>query len=126
NTDSRPYSVIDEGWAEGPFSGHCGHGPWVGNPRFGDMGAFATRLKAIGVRPGIWFRPLTPLPDTPASWSSGRNKAYLDPTIPEVLDHVESHLRRFTGWGYEMIKHDYTTFDLFGKWGSDMGASPTK
>lgn len=49
----------------GPFEGRFGHGPWEGNPRFGEMGAFATRLKGLGVRPGIWFRPLTPLADSP-------------------------------------------------------------
>ena len=125
STDNRPYSVIDEGWAEGPYQGRFGHGPWVGNPRFGDMGTFATRLKSLGVRPGIWFRPLTPLPDTPASWASKRNSRYLDPTLPEVHEHVASHIRRFVGWGYEMIKHDYTTWDILGLWGFEMGASPT-
>ncbi|AIE84324.1 twin-arginine translocation signal domain-containing protein [Fimbriimonas ginsengisoli] len=124
--DNRPYSVIDEGWAEGPFQGNFGHGPWVGNPRFGDMATFAARLKGLGVRPGIWFRPLTPLPDTPQSWRSARNSRYLDPTIPEVREHVASHIRRLVGWGYEMVKHDFTTWDLLGMWGFEMGASPTR
>jgi len=125
STDNRPYSVIDEGWAVGPYEGNFGHGPWVGNPRFGDMGAFATRLKGLGVRPGIWFRPLTPLPDTPGSWRLGRDDSYLDPTIPEAANHVTEEIRKFVGWGYEMVKHDYTTFDLMGQWGSQMGPSPT-
>jgi alpha-galactosidase len=90
------------------------------------MGAFASRLKGLGVRPGIWFRPLTPLPDSPASWQLSRNKDYLDPTIPEVHEHVAQHLRRFVDWGYEMVKHDFTTWDLMGRWGFEMGASPTK
>ena len=125
NADNRPYSVIDEGWAMGPFNNNFGHGPWEGNPRFGDMGAFATRLKGLGVRPGIWFRPLTPLPDTPASWRLARTKEYLDPTLPEVHEHVRAHMKRFVGWGYEMVKHDFTSFDFFGKWGMQMGPSPT-
>ena len=126
NAENRPYSVIDEGWAEGPFNGKFGHGPWVGNPRFGDMAAFAARLTGLGMRPGIWFRPLTPLPDSPDSWRLSRDRAYLDPTIPEVREHVASHIRRLVGWGYEMIKHDFTTWDLLGRWGSEMGPSPTK
>ncbi|MDR3692062.1 MAG: hypothetical protein P4L46_21965 [Fimbriimonas sp.] len=126
NHENRPFSVIDEGWAEGPFNGHFGHGPWFGNPRFGDMGAFASRLRGMGVRPGIWFRPLTPLPDTPDSWRSKRDAQYLDPTIPEVHEHVASHMRRFVDWGYEMVKHDFTTFDILGKWGFEMGPSPTR
>jgi alpha-galactosidase len=126
DSENRPYSVIDEGWAEGPYHGKFGHGPWIGNPRFGDMGDFATRLKGLGVRPGIWFRPLTPLPDSPESWRLGRDPAYLDPTIPEVLEHVASHIRALVRWGYEMIKHDFTTWDLLGRWGFEMGASPTR
>lgn len=126
NTENRPYSVIDEGWAMGPYENRFGHGPWVGNPRFGDMAAFADRLKKLGVRPGIWFRPLTPLPDSPASWALSRDHAYLDPTIPDVQQHVSAHIRRFAGWGYEMIKHDFTTWDLCGLWGFQMGPSPTK
>ena len=124
--DNRPYSVIDEGWAMGPFGGRFGHGPWEGNPRFGDMGAFAQRLKGLGVRPGIWFRPLTPLPDSPAAWSSGRDKGVLDPTLPEVKAHVAGEMRKFVAWGYEMVKHDFTSWDLLGRWGGDMGPSPTR
>ena len=126
STDNRPYSVIDEGWAEGPYNGKFGHGPWFGNPRFGDMGEFAQKLKGHGVRPGIWFRPLTPLPGTPASWLSKRDSRFLDPTIPEVHEHVALHVKRFADWGYELVKHDFTTWDLLGLWGFEMGSSPTK
>ncbi len=124
--ENRPYSVIDEGWAMGPFNGKFGHGPWEGNPRFGDMAAFASRLRGLGVRPGIWFRPLTPLPDSPDSWRLSRDKSYLDPTIPEVREHVSKEIRKLVGWGYEMVKHDFTTWDLLGLWGFEMGPSPTK
>ncbi len=122
---NRPYSVIDEGWAMGPYNGNFGHGPWEGNPRFGDMGAFADRLKRLGVRPGLWFRPLTPLPDTPQSWRLSRDHDYLDPTLPEVHEHVTTQIQKFGGWGYEMIKHDFTTWDFTGRWGMQMGPSPT-
>jgi len=125
NVDNRPYAVIDEGWAMGPFNGNFGHGPWEGNPRFGDMGAFAHRLKALSVRPGIWFRPLTPLPDTPESWRLSRDKSFLDPTIPEVKDHIAKEIKKFGEWGYEMIKHDFTTWDFCGRWGFQMGPNPT-
>ncbi len=123
STDAnRPYSVIDDGWSSG---GQLGHGPWVGNERFGDMGALAGRLKARGVRPGLWFRPLTILPGQPDSWKLSRNKGALDPTIPEVQAHVADHMKRFAGWGYEMVKHDFTTWDLLGRWGAGMGPNPT-
>jgi alpha-galactosidase len=126
DTENRPYSVIDEGWAMGPFNGNFGHGPWIGNPRFGDMDVFADRLKGLGVRPGIWFRPLTPLPDTPSSWKLSRDPAYLDPTVPEVRSHVGAEIRKLVGWGYELVKHDFTTWDLLGRWGFEMGPSPTQ
>ncbi|RYG44880.1 hypothetical protein EON79_13935 [bacterium] len=90
------------------------------------MGAFADRLKGLGVRPGIWFRPLTPLPDSPMTWRLSRSDAYLDPTIPEVREHVAKEIRKFAGWGYEMIKHDFTTWDLMGRWGFQMGSSVTQ
>ncbi len=28
-------------------------------------------------------------------------------------------------WGYEMVKHDFTTFDIFDKWGFEMGGNLT-
>ena len=122
---NRPYSIIDDGWAKGP-DGNLGHGPWVGNKEFGDMGAVAARLKGLGVRPGLWFRPLTALPDTPDSRRLARNRDAMDPTLPETLAHVRAHFERFQDWGYEMIKHDFTSWDLFGRWGSTMGTSVTK
>ncbi|HEY0868341.1 MAG TPA: hypothetical protein VGE01_13230 [Fimbriimonas sp.] len=126
NPDNRPFSVIDEGWAMGPFENRFGYGPWEGNPRFGDMAAFAERLKDLGVRPGIWYRPLTPLPGTPESWLLPRNSDYLDPTVPEVREQIACEVRKLTAWGYEMIKHDFTTWDLLGRWGFEMGPSPTR
>jgi alpha-galactosidase len=124
--DNRPFSVIDEGWAMGPYENNFGHGPWVGNPKFGDMGKVAGRLKGIGVRPGIWYRPLTPLAGTSETWRLQRDRSLLDPTIPEVLAQVADHIRRFVGWGYEMVKHDYTTVDIFGQFGMRMGATPAR
>ncbi len=123
--NNRPFSLIDEGWAMGPFNGTFGFGPWEANPNFGDMAKVANHLNGIGVRPGIWYRPLTVLPDTPESWKLSRDATYTDPTIPEVLEQVKSEISKFVGWGYEMIKHDFTTWDICGKWGFQMGASVT-
>lgn len=118
---NRPYSVIDDGWSQGGL----GHGPWLGNGKFGDMGELAGRLKKIGVRPGIWFRPLTTLKDQPDDWRLSRDNQYLDPTVPGALEAITANIRRLRGWGYEMLKHDYTGWDLFGRWGFSMGSTIT-
>ena len=34
-------------------------------------------------------------------------------------------MREATGWGYEMVKHDFSTYDLLGQWGFEMGPQPT-
>lgn len=119
DANNRPYSVIDDGWSQGGL----GHGPWFGNDRFGDMGKFAERLKGLGARPGLWFRALTAVPGQGENLRLRNPQGYLDPTLPEVRAHVLEHMRRFAGWGYEMVKHDYTTYDLFGQFGPSMGAS---
>jgi alpha-galactosidase len=50
----------------------------------------------------------------------------LDPTVPEVAKKVADDIGRLRTWGYELIKHDYTTFDIFGRWGFQMGTSLTR
>jgi alpha-galactosidase len=51
--------------------------------------------------------------------------AYLDPSIPDVLDWVGADFKRITDWGFELIKHDFTTYDIFGRWGFQMGSEIT-
>ena len=34
-------------------------------------------------------------------------------------------VRQVVKWGYELVKHDFSTYDLLGKWGFEMGAEPT-
>ena len=45
------------------------------------------------------------------------NKPVLDPTIPENLERVKSYFKLYGQWGYEMVKFDFTSFDIFGKMG---------
>jgi alpha-galactosidase len=45
---------------------------------------------------------------------------YLDPSVPGVLDLVRQDVARLHHWGYELIKHDFTTFDVVGRWGFEM------
>jgi len=78
-----------------------------------------------GTRPGIWVRLLVAQPGQPEGWKLARDRALLDPSVPEVRAYVTATMRRLRGWGYELIKHDYSTFDLTGRWGFQMGDEMT-
>ena len=38
----------------------------------------------------------------------------------------QADVARVRTWGFELLKHDYTTYDLFGRWGFQMGTALTK
>lgn len=119
---ARPFSVIDGGWENG-------------TPRWPDMGRLAEGIKQRRARPGIWVRPLEApagsanqllLPDARFGQATGRAQqlAY-DPTVPEAQQQIRNKLRQAATWGYEMVKHDFSTYDLLGQWGFEMGPLPT-
>ena len=118
----RPFSVVDGGWVNGSAA-------WP------DMGALADGIKQRTARPGIWIRPLEApqdtsrgllLPDTRfgEKLTRARELAY-DPTIPEARERIGAKMRQAVAWGYEMVKHDFSTYDLLGQWGFEMGPMPT-
>jgi alpha-galactosidase len=119
--DNRLFCVIDAGWQVG---GVTAGGPWDrGNRLFGDMAQVAEGIRGAGVRPGIWIRPLPTMERVPESWICGRvpEGALLDPSVPEALEQIRGDLRRLTGeWGYELVKHDFSTYDLLGAWGFEL------
>ena len=39
---------------------------------------------------------------------------------PAVKEYVKADIERIKEWGYELLKHDFTTFDLFGAWGGNL------
>jgi alpha-galactosidase len=112
-----PFQVIDAGWF--PSVG-CNGGPYVtGNENFPDLPSLAQEIKATDVRPGIWIRPLLTTEPHPTDWYLPGG-TYLDPSVPGVLDLVRQDVARLHHWGYELIKHDFTTFDVVGRWGFEM------
>ena len=126
---NRPYCVIDAGWTPGS---DCPGGPWNAGDakRFPDMPGLAADMKKRGVRPGIWMRPtaLTKV-DDPRRLRTGPGGAQekpLDLTLPENLSLIHDDVARVRSWGYELIKHDFSTCDIFGRWGFDMGAELTE
>jgi len=122
---NRPYCVIDGGWTPG---GVGPGGPWTaGDPKtFPDMPGLAADMKKLGVRPGIWMRPTAlSIVDDPRRIRSGpfdKREQPLDLTLPENKTLIHDDIARIRSWGYELIKHDFSTYDLFGRWGNQMGA----
>lgn len=115
---ARPYMIIDDGWQMNrTYSGsnYIG-GPWIPNDRFPDMQKLTDAIHAKGANTGIWFRPLLTLGEIPQeallAWNAGGQ--VMDPSHPYTLERVEQDARRIRDWGFDMIKHDFTTFDLFG------------
>lgn len=130
--DNRPFSVIDAGWAafSPALPGDC---CWQDdfsrpNAKFPDMTKLGGEIRQLGMRPGLWTRPLCAAHDTPANRLlppiAGRNdpkKPVLDPTIAENVALIQRNFVTYQKWGYELVKHDFTTFDLLGRWGFEMG-----
>ena len=125
--ENRPYMVIDDCWQEHHRLNEYNGGPWTkGNAKFPDMKALAQKLTAKGVRPGIWVRLLQNEAQTiPQQWRLPLNGC-LDPSHPDALEYIKNDVKRICDWGYTLIKHDFSTFDLFGRWGFEMNPLITK
>lgn len=118
----RPYAVVDEGWNERSAA-------------FPSMAKFAEQVKQKTVRPGIWIRALEAAPESnakmllPAKRFGQRTERFkelaFDPTIPEAIALVTQRVQALADWGFELVKHDYSTYDLLGQWGYEMGPQPT-
>ena len=116
--DNKPFQVIDDCWQPKKC---CG--PWYPNRKFKDMEKLAREIKEIGARPGIWVRLLNNKDRAlkkDMRIHRGRSKQYLDPTHPEVQKYIRADIERIKNWGYELIKHDFSTADLFGSFGGDL------
>lgn len=124
--DNRPFFVTDDGWQIQRGDGYIG-GPWrAGNNRFPDMKALAAEIRAQDVRPGIWVRLLQNRTEELGTDCRLRKTTdLLDPSHPAVQAYIAQDLHTVTEWGYELIKHDFSTFDLLGRWGSAMGRQIT-
>jgi alpha-galactosidase len=132
SSDSNPaFMVVDMGWGKALE----GAGPWnQENSRLPDMPGITAQIRKRGVRPGIWVRPLLTVEALPEKWQLKVKRAegtyqpplfVLDPSVPEALAYIQEGLRGVAGWGFELIKHDFSTFDLLGRWGFQMGAEVT-
>lgn len=123
----RPYAVVDDGWSvDGIADGRgASGGPWaVGRGDFADMASVAGSIVAEGARPGLWFRPLLwrePHRAALRGWDGGWA---LDPSHPATVEMVSDSVERFTDWGFQLVKHDFSTYETLGRWGFQMGPRP--
>ncbi len=118
--NTRPQVVIDDGWQD--------------PARFPSMPDLAAQIRGRNLNPGLWVRPLRPdkavdaawlLPDQRFGKNASHNNLALDPTVPEALDEAMKTIRQAVGWGYTFIKHDFSTWELFGRWGYQMRGQVT-
>jgi alpha-galactosidase len=114
----RPFVVIDDGWQD--------------KKRFPDLADLAAQMRSSGARPGIWIRPLraeervraTRLRSKRFGDAAAEEISAYDPSVPDGMNATLRSVLDARAQGFEFIKHDFTTFELFGQWGRDMGAQP--
>lgn len=118
-TKHRPYMIIDDGWQlnrtydRGAYIG----GPWIPNDRFRDMTSVADAIHRKGAKAGLWFRPLLTLADIPEEAKLEKASCggvLLDPSHPYTLERVYNDAATIRAWGFDLIKHDFSTIDFFG------------
>lgn len=116
--ENKPFQVIDDCWQK---KSCCG--PWVANRKFKDMKKLADEIKQAGARPGIWVRLLRnkdrAITKDMRILRKGK-RTYLDPTNPKAQEYIKNDITRIKNWGYELLKHDFSTADLFGDYGGDL------
>lgn len=117
-TIHRPYMIIDDGWQLNRTYGLGAYigGPWMPNDRFPDMYKLTSSIHERGVNTGIWFRPLLTLGRIPeeAKLANSAGGQIMDPSHPYTLDRVRKDAATIAGMGFDLIKHDFTTVDIFG------------
>jgi alpha-galactosidase len=117
----KPLAIVDDGWQD--------------KRAFPDMEALTAQIRSRGARPGLWIRPMRAQQDSnrklllPEARFGNRKERFgdlaYDPTIPEARQIALDTMREAVRLGNDLVKHDYSTYELFGAWGSEMGPSIT-
>lgn len=114
----RPYMIIDDGWQKHriPGAGNYIGGEWLPNDKFADMQKMADAIHEKGAKAGVWFRPLLTRENVPqeAILSEENGGIVMDPSHPFTLEKVYQDAKRLSDWGFDLIKHDFSTIDITG------------
>jgi alpha-galactosidase len=124
---NRPFMVVDDGWQANRQGGHTPDNPWDRtNAKFGSsMADLSAKIKQLHAHPGLWYRPLEAWSSAPKEQKLRGSKDVFDPSVPAVRQRIVEDMRRFHGWGIEFVKHDFSTIEMLGKWGKDLGGKGT-
>lgn len=128
---NRPYCLIDAGWAciaPGKTSANCwSDNFYTPNKNFPDMKALAAQIKGYSMRPGLWMRPLCAAYGAPERLllpchnpNEPATDRILDPTVEENRAYFRKCFKAYRDWGYQLVKFDFTAYDILGKWGFQM------
>jgi len=124
--ENRPFAVVDDGWqlsAErcGDVGGVKNEDQWGGvNAAWKmPMDEFCRRIKEMGARPGLWYRPFYDCE------SAVNRKNGMDPTSPRVEKQIRGDMARFKKWGMELVKIDFITHDWSKRWNFGSQAYPS-
>lgn len=130
------YIIIDDGWQT-----LCGD--WEPNEKFPDgMDGLAAKIIEAGFIPGMWSAPFFINTNSETykqhpEWGTQYkgnffspykligcepvwgDRGYLDPTHPQVREHIFNMYRKFHSWGFRYFKTDFMTNAIRYSFGSD-------
>lgn len=113
-----PFLVIDDGWQLKRNAGEKRYigGPWESSEKFGDIRQTSEKIHKKGANAGVWFRPLLTCEDVyeEALIRQHDNGRVMDPSHPYTLEKVAKDVAKISGYGFELIKHDFSVYDIFG------------
>ncbi len=124
-TKNPPYMIVDDGWQkhrafsdDNSMIGEYIGGPWDEcNANFIGMDKLADMIHSKGAKAGVWFRPLLTKGNCPKEAildTKDDGSIILDPSHPFTLERVYEDAKRFSDWGFDLLKHDFTVFDING------------
>ncbi len=122
--ENRPFMVVDDGWQASRQGGRSDRQP-VG-PDQRQVRLDHARPGPAGGGDGRPARAVVPpaggVAVGPAELLCGADDVF-DPSIPAVRERITADMRRFHDWGFELVKHDFSTEEITGLWGNKMGDS---